>query len=76
METNGLEAGNLRRIKFYVCPVCGNVISNTGNADISCCGRRLTALNARQADEAHGCVCVEKGKLLDIFTPMREDFLT
>lgn len=26
--------------------------------------------------EHHGCVCVEKGKLLDIFTPMREDFLT
>ncbi|MBQ9719276.1 MAG: cupin domain-containing protein [Oscillospiraceae bacterium] len=23
----------------------------------------------------HGCVCLEAGKLLDIFTPMREDFL-
>lgn len=25
--------------------------------------------------ERHGCICVEKGKLLDVFTPMREDFL-
>jgi len=24
----------------------------------------------------HGCVCLEKGKLLDIFTPEREDFLS
>lgn len=23
----------------------------------------------------HGCTCLEAGKLLDIFTPMREDFL-
>ena len=53
LETNGLEAGNLRRIKFYACPICGNIISNTGNAEISCCGRRLTALTAKPADEAH-----------------------
>jgi len=24
---------------------------------------------------AHGCVCLEAGTLVDIFTPMREDFL-
>ena len=24
---------------------------------------------------AHGCVCTEAGILLDIFTPMREDFV-
>lgn len=24
---------------------------------------------------AHGCVCLEEGILLDIFTPMREDFV-
>jgi len=23
----------------------------------------------------HGCVCLEAGKLLDVFTPKREDFL-
>lgn len=23
----------------------------------------------------HGCVCLKKGVLLDIFTPMREDFI-
>lgn len=26
-------------------------------------------------DELHGCICLEKGVLIDVFTPMREDFL-
>lgn len=26
-------------------------------------------------NEEHGCVCVKRGVVLDIFTPMREDFL-
>ena len=29
----------------------------------------------KQSGIKHGCVCLEKGVLLDIFTPMREDFL-
>ena len=28
-----------------------------------------------EPDVAHGVVCLEKGKLLDIFTPERKDFL-
>ena len=28
-----------------------------------------------EPDVPHGVVCLEKGKLLDIFTPQREDFL-
>ena len=43
----------MKRIKFYVCPVCGNVISSTGMAEISCCGRKLNALKARPADLSH-----------------------
>lgn len=29
-----------------------------------------------EPDQPHGCVCEEKGVLLDVFTPAREDFLT
>jgi quercetin dioxygenase-like cupin family protein len=28
-----------------------------------------------QPEAMHGCLCIEKGTLLDIFTPQREDFL-
>jgi quercetin dioxygenase-like cupin family protein len=29
----------------------------------------------KQNGISHGCVCLEKGVLLDFFTPMREDFV-
>lgn len=53
LAANGAEPGNLMRIKFYVCPFCGSVISGLGKAEVSCCGRRLTALDAQPADDAH-----------------------
>ncbi|WP_041669254.1 helix-turn-helix domain-containing protein [Acetobacterium woodii] len=59
LESNDLETGNLKRIKFYVCPDCGNVISSLGDADISCCGRKLTPLVAKPADEKHIATVVD-----------------
>jgi quercetin dioxygenase-like cupin family protein len=29
----------------------------------------------KKPDVKHGCVCLEKGSLIDFFTPMREDFV-
>lgn len=56
LDPNNVETGNLKRIKFYVCPTCGNVIYNTGDANISCCGRKLSSLIAKPADEAHDAI--------------------
>jgi transcriptional regulator with XRE-family HTH domain len=53
LEPNNTQTGNLKRIRFYVCPNCQNVINNTGDADISCCGRKLTPLVSKPADERH-----------------------
>ena len=47
------QGGNMKRIRFYVCPECGNVITATGEAVISCCGRRLEAMQAAPCDAAH-----------------------
>lgn len=47
------DGGNMRRIRFYVCPVCGNVITATGEAQVSCCGRALEAMKPAPCDEAH-----------------------
>ena len=52
-------SANLLRCKFYVCPVCGNVIHSTGNSLVSCCGITLPPLEAEEADEDHA-VTVEK----------------
>lgn len=44
---------NVKRSKFYVCPVCGNIIHTTGAAVVSCCGITLPELEPEQVDEAH-----------------------
>lgn len=43
----------MRKLKFYVCPACGNVLTAMGEAELSCCGRRLAPLPAAPADAAH-----------------------
>ena len=50
---NTNRAFNMLRMKFYVCPICGNVMQSTGEAVISCCGVTLPALEAEPADEEH-----------------------
>jgi len=47
------RSSNMTRCKFYVCPVCGNVINATGGAVVSCCGITLPALEAEPCDEEH-----------------------
>ena len=51
---NQNTSGNMLRSKFYVCPLCGNIIHTTGAALISCCGITLPALEAEEPDEDHG----------------------
>lgn len=47
------EVGNVKRTKFYVCEKCGNILTSVGNADIVCCGRKLSPLSAQSPDEKH-----------------------
>ena len=50
---NKNTSSNILRSKFYVCPVCGNIIRTTGDAFISCCGITLPSLEAEEVDDAH-----------------------
>ena len=50
---NKNTSANMLRCKFYVCPLCGNVITAAGNALVSCCGITLPALEAEEPDEDH-----------------------
>ena len=51
--TNRNRAGNPLRGKFYVCPVCGNVLFAMGEAAIHCCGVALPPLEAEEEDADH-----------------------
>ena len=51
--TNQNRAGNPLRGKFYVCPVCGNVIHAFGEGAFHCCGVALPPLEAEECDAEH-----------------------
>ena len=51
--TNENTSSNILRSKFYVCPICGNIIHTTGEAVISCCGVSLPVLEAEDPDDKH-----------------------
>lgn len=53
LEPDEKDGGNMKRVKFYVCQECGNIITATGGGEISCCGRKLTPLKAKSEDEEH-----------------------
>ena len=53
INSNELAGGNMNKIKFYVCPQCNNLVTSTGEIDISCCGKKLEALSASKADDNH-----------------------
>jgi len=53
LSINDTDGGNMKRIKFYVCPVCGNIITSTGLGEISCCGRKLESLQVQEINEEH-----------------------
>lgn len=57
--SNQNRSGNMLRTKFYVCPLCGNIIHCTGEAAISCCGIHLPALEAEEMDAEHE-ITIEK----------------
>lgn len=51
VRENANRAGNMMRSKFYVCPICGNVVHAMGEGSFSCCGVQLMPQEAEDADE-------------------------
>lgn len=53
LEPNSVDGGNMKRTKFYVCPVCGNITTTAGEAQVSCCGRKLKPLAPKPCNDEH-----------------------
>ena len=53
------RSANMLRSKFYVCPLCGNIIRTMGDAVISCCGITLPPLETEDTDNEHN-ITIEK----------------
>ena len=69
------EVGNMKRMKFYVCPQCGNILTASGGGELHCCGRKLEPLKAKSADEAHSIhvEAVEDEWYVTFSHPMEKD---
>ena len=65
---NKNTSSNMLLSKFYVCPVCGNIIHTTGESVISCCGIVLPSLEAEETDENHSVTIenVEDEKFISV----------
>jgi len=77
--SNRNVSGNMLRCKFYVCPICGNVIQSTGDAVVSCCGITLPSLETEEADVEHGIAIeqVEDEHFITVHHPMtKEHFIS
>ena len=72
---NRNRSSNMLRGKFYVCPVCGNVIRASGEALVSCCGITLPPLEPEETDAEH-LICkeiVEDEYYVTVDHPMTKD---
>ncbi|MGN0159993.1 MAG: helix-turn-helix domain-containing protein [Lachnospiraceae bacterium] len=51
--SNSNVSANMLKSKFYVCPICGNVIHSMGEAVINCHGVLMTVAEPEETDENH-----------------------
>lgn len=44
-------AGNMNRLKFYRCSTCGNLVTSAKDIEISCCGNKLSFMEAGHTED-------------------------
>lgn len=52
-------SANMMRSKFYICPICGNIIHSMGESVINCHGIQLLPAEGEMSDENH-IILIEK----------------
>ena len=72
---NSNRSSNMLRSRFYVCPVCGNVIRTIGESVISCCGITLPPEMPEKQDSDHkfSVEIVEDEYYVSVDHPMTKD---
>ena len=52
LDANDQERGNMKKLRFYVCPSCGNLITAAAEMGASRCSRTLLPLEPQKAEGA------------------------
>ena len=79
LAPNDIVGGNMKKLKYYACPVCGGLSFCTGAAEVSCCGRKLAPLEPRKAaaGETLTVEAIENDGFVTGDHPMRkEDYIS
>lgn len=53
LKENENQSANMKKAHFYVCPICGNIITSVGQGTFSCCGITLLEQEPEKCDENH-----------------------
>ena len=75
LAVNRQLSENMKRMKFYVCPHCRNLITAMGDISVTCCGRKLNAQPLQKAadDEKLSVERIENDYFISSDHPMTKD---
>jgi len=75
LESNETSGGNMKNTRYFVCPGCMSITLSTGGAEISCCGRKLPALEPQKAapEEKLKAEMIEDEWFISSDHPMEKD---
>lgn len=73
IDANDQERGNMKKLNFYVCPDCGNLITAATEAGVSCCGRTLPPLEPQKPEEPLSVEKIDDSWFISSPHPMTKD---
>lgn len=51
LDRNKKIGENMNHLKFYKCPMCGNLVTSIKSVELSCCGNKLSPVSAQTRSE-------------------------
>lgn len=73
LDANDHERGNMKKLNFYVCPDCGNLITAATEVGVSCCGRTLLPLEPQKPEEPLSVEKIDDSWFVSSSHPMTKD---
>lgn len=75
LDPNDAVGGNMKNLKFYVCPHCGNLLTSSNDASLSCCGKKLSPLTPQKAGDLErlSVSVIENDYYVSSSHPMQKD---
>ncbi|EGC04219.1 helix-turn-helix domain-containing protein [Ruminococcus albus] len=60
-DKNDKENGDMKKLRSYICKQCGNIITASAEASVTCCGSRLSPMTPKKAGEGEQLKVTDAG---------------